>query len=279
MANTSTIKPYSLDVYMSEKEKELERAREAAKQEADIGFAKLQKYLQPSARTAAQGYSQGLSETAMIAAENSRQRAHAAADAAYTSGYNDLMAQYRTEKTAEQDALYADVMGIIDGGEWNTTADLHKYLYGEDGKSGATVGLSEAQKSVIAQKYGSIAQNSEQQASDNTYEMTGLGVKKLSGVTLKRGINREVSGDNFVVSDGDNNYRVEIGQEIDAGALSEEKGGPELLADLKKYIGDGEVFTYKGNLIVRDGDKFYTIRGRGNRDTKQINALKAIANQ
>lgn len=280
MANTTTTKTYSLDEYMSERENELARAREAAKREADVGLMKLQKYLQPSARTAAQGYSQGLSETAMIAAENSRQRAHAAADAAYTAGYNDLMAQYRTEKKAEQDGLYADVMGIIDGGEWNTTADLAKYLYGEDGKSGATAGLSEAQRSVIKQKYDRIAADPEQQAEDAAYgnkvlgsTMSDLGFKKADGVRLKRGLTGE-DGDNFVVTDDEGNkYRVEVGAEVDVESL-----GEELSADFKKYISDGDVFAFKGNVFIRNGDKFYSIRGRNGRSSASINDLKALFN-
>lgn len=278
---TTTEKVYTLDEYKSEKEKELERAREAAKREADIGFAKLQKYLTPSARTAAQGYSQGLSETAMIAAENSRQRAHAAADSAYTSGYNDLMAAYRSEKKAEQDGIYADVLGVIDNGEWNTTAELQKYLYGEDGQSGATAGLSEAQKSVIAQKYGTIAGNPEQQVEDATYEskafsgdMASLGFKKADGIKLKRGLNGK-DGDNFVVEGADGKkYRVEVGEEIDLSGLS-----GEYFAKFKNYINDGEVFSFKGQVFVRNGDKFYSIRGRGGRSTAGINDLKALFNQ
>lgn len=260
MANTTTTKAYSLDEYMSEKEKELARAREAAKREADIGIAKLQKYLQPSARTAAQGYSQGLSETAMIALENSRQRAHAAADSAYTAGYNDLMAQYRTEKKAEQDGLYADVMGIIDGGEWNTVEELAKYLYGEDGKSGATAGLSEAQRAVIAQKYGRIAADPEQKNADEDGKIVQVEGAKLNGNGgfWFFGKKDYSNGDNFSVEIDDTKYRIES-----AGEVSAENGATKILSKAKASgVEENQVFGYNGTLYILHQGKLYEIKAR-----------------
>lgn len=275
---TTTDKVYTLDEYKSEKEKELERAREAAKLEADIGFAKLQKYLTPSARTAAQGYSQGLSETAMIAAENSRQRAHAAADSAYASGYNDLMAAYRSEKKAEQQAeqaeqqaMYEDVLGVIDNGEWNTTAELQKYLYGEDGQSGATAGLTEAQKSVIAQKYSTIAGNPEQQAYEQ--DMSKVVSVGTGGLVLDKnvGLFRKGwgAGDNISIKDADGNtYAVESGGELTDTVIIEKAK--------KAGIKNEQVFEYDGIYYIRVDDKYYSIRKRRAGDGAQYEKMKKV---
>lgn len=131
----STTTTYSLEQYKSEKEKELERQRALAKQEANATAAKLQKYLAPSERTAREGYSQGVTESTALAAEISRQKALQSADSAYAAGVNELMDYYRAEKGKEQDAAYESALAAIESWDWNEKkTKLENFIKGYEGK-------------------------------------------------------------------------------------------------------------------------------------------------
>ena len=152
-----TSKTYTLDQYRDEREAQLARQKNAAIQNQNVSFEKLQKYLAPSEATARSGYSQGLSETALIAADNSRQRAIASAENDYNIAHTELMNKYRVEKKAEEDKLKAEadaerderfgsIYSHVVSGEWDTVDNLKAYI---DANS---EGLTDFQKGQLQSK-------------------------------------------------------------------------------------------------------------------------------
>ena len=65
-----------------------------------------------------------MTESAQIAANSAYQKALAQADSEYATGMTDLQNYVRTEKKAEQDAAYNELMTSIEAGEFNTTDQL-----------------------------------------------------------------------------------------------------------------------------------------------------------
>ena len=249
-ASTTT---YTLDQYKDDKQKELERKKNAAIQEANVSAQKLQKYLQPSEAMARKGYSQGMTETAMIAADNSRQRAIAAAENDYSAAHTELLNQYRTEKKAESDALYSDILSTIESGEWNTTADLENYI------NQNSEGLTDFQKQQLQNKLNFYKGNPDQQAADMSYQGKSLGyhvisTDAISGIDMglidsatgEERTNEQI-GENFTITIGDNDYWVELGE------------GTEIPV---QYVNDGEVFVYDGKLTIRLGNRCYIVKDR-----------------
>lgn len=266
-ASTTT---YTLDQYMSDKQKELERKKNAAIQEANVSAQKLQKYLQPSEAMARKGYSQGMTETAMIAADNSRQRAIAAAENDYSAAHTELLNQYRTEKKAESDALYSDILSTIESGEWNTTADLENYI------NQNSEGLTDFQKKQLQNKLNFYKSNPDQQAVDLDYRRREAGVtsvavddysmdwSKIDSSTGEERTNNQV-GSEFEIKIGDNKYYVELGEGTEI---------PLWFADNGKFI------IYDGKLTVRLGNRFFVVRGENgdNNDPDYQLLMKAINN-
>lgn len=254
MATTTTA--YTLDQYKSDKQKELERKKNAAINEANVSFEKLQKYLTPSEATARKGYSQGMSETAMIAADNSLQRAIAAAENDYSAAHTELLNQYRTEKKAESDALYSDILSTIESGEWNTTADLENYI------NQNSEGLTDFQKRQLQNKLNSYKSDPDQQAADDLargiYVMNTDEVSEVHWDSVKAGASENAWAgaqnnqryDEITITVGNEDYDVELGIGVD------------LPPDFIKKVNDGGLIVVDGKLHIRLGDRFYLVQDR-----------------
>ena len=127
---SSTTK-YDLDQYKTDAQRQIEEKRRNSQQAADINYQKLQKYLPQQTK----GYSIGMTETAKIAANNAYQRQLAQAESDYNADMTELNNYVRQEQErlddkakAEQDANYNEIMSSVRNGEYNTVADLDKYL-------------------------------------------------------------------------------------------------------------------------------------------------------
>lgn len=271
-ASTTT---YTLDQYKDDKQKELERKKNAAIQEANVSAQKLQKYLQPSEAMARKGYSQGMTETAMIAADNSRQRAIAAAENDYSAAHTELLNQYRTEKKAESDALYNDILSTIESGEWNTTADLENYI------NQNSEGLTDFQKQQLQNKLNFYKGNPDQQAAEDlmrgVYVMDPDEISEVDYDAVRAAstdeawdaaANNQRNGD-FEITIGDEDYDVEFGE------------GVVLPHDFLKKVNDGGLIIVDGKLHIRMGNRFFIVNSRdGNNNTAHYKALiKAVKGQ
>lgn len=274
----ATTTAYTLDQYKTDGEKALERKKNAAKAQADASFQKLLKYLPHGERAAAAGYSQGLSETARINAENSRLRAYAQAENDYADAHAELLNNYRLEKKAEQDDVYNETVAMIDNQNWNTVDDLQKYLYGEDrnddGKGGVTEHLSDAQRMQIAQKYSTWANDDtvkerEAAAAANAAKTIALG---NGGLSFDKNIGAQGwgAGDNIRLKDNNGTtYNVEIDGEVsDAEMLTKVTAAG---------VKENAVFVYDGGYYIRYGGKIYRIRQRPSDSSSWEAALEAFA--
>ena len=272
MATTQS-KTYTLDEYYTDQEKKLAQARDEKKRQANLSSMKLQKYLGNDESLARQGYSQGMTETARIAAENSRQKALAAADNDYTDSYSNLMNQYRVEKEAAQDKSYEELMGQIDSTDWKDADSLQKYLYGEDktlNEGDLAYGFSDEHLANIKLREGEITDGFEKKK--DTVNSKNLSVDGLSLIA---------KGNNFKI-DG---YEVELGNKVaeqKSGEKASVNGGlPSNILDKTRA---GSVFSYNGKLYYRVDATYpmgtrklvYEIRGRGNQTTDGYNNVLAL---
>ena len=255
----ATTTAYTLDQYKTDGEKALERKKEAAKAQADASYQKLLKYLPHGERAAAAGYSQGLSETARINAENSRLRAYAQAENDFADAHAELMNNYRLEKKAEQDAIYGEAKSMIEEQKWNTSTELYNYLYGEDGKGGVAAGLSDMQRQNINQLYKSYAENDTVKNSEanaaaeaaKTVEFGNGGLKFDKNI----GATSWDEGDNIYIKDKNEKiYYVEIG-----GVVEDEKLYNKMAAS---GVADDVIFKYDGTFYFRHGSKIYIVQKR-----------------
>lgn len=263
MASTTQ---YTLDQYKTDAQKELERKRAAQQQSADISHQKLMKYLPQQTK----GYSIGMTETAKIAANNAYQRQLAEADAAYTDGVTELNNYVRQEQErledkakAEQAERYNEIMNAVRNGDYNTTADLEKYLgitsdetgkktFG-DGSVGA--GLSDFQQANLLNLYNTIANDPAQIEADKEYAQTHNedgSEKKVIKTNHKgdvSGLTVYTEGNNFTVG----GYKVELGKPVGESVVP--------AASVEK-LENGRVFAYNGSLFIKVGNKIYSVRDR-----------------
>lgn len=279
MATTQS-KTYTLDEYYTDQEKKLAQARDEKKRQANLSSMKLQKYLGNDESLARQGYSQGMTETARIAAENSRQKALAAADNDYTDSYSNLMNQYRVEKEAEQDKkeakqdkAYEELMGQIDSTDWKDADSLQKYLYGEDktlNEGDIAYGLRDEQLKNIELREKDIvgAFEKEKEVHKKDVEIGGY-------------LNNLSEGNNFKI-DG---YEVELGALVVSVGQGQNINRSALPSDVLEKTSDGEIFEYKGQLYYRKNveygngmvyERIYRIRGRGNKQTDDYANVVAL---
>lgn len=270
--STATKTTYTLDDYKTDAEKGLEDQKKYAKQSANINYQKLMKYLPDRLRADGTAGMAGLSESAQLAATADYQNALAAADSEYNAAHTELLNNYRLEKEAEQDELYNEIVTKIDSGEFNTTDELKKYLYGEDGKSGITQGLTEQQKQLIDGKWNFYANNPERITADEEYnnqvskDASGNPVVKTNLKTSKSEISVTKSpskleeGKNFEIA----NAKVELGAEVDIGTL------PKSISQIQ----DKETFLYNDAIYIKLGGKIFSVQGRGGEyDTDGYNDL------
>lgn len=251
---TTQIKPYTLDDYYTDQEKKLARARDEKKRQANLSSMKLQKYLGNDESLARQGYSQGMTETARIAAENSRQKALAAADNDYTDSYSNLMNQYRVEKEAKQQEAFDQAMTTIDSGTWHTTAGLEEYIKGFEGR------VSDEHMSDLQSRLEYYRGSSEQKQKELEDTFSGGGFKR-SGTKFtveNNGAKGGWSGDNIEVSDGDETYKIQINKALDRSDFGEYN------TQMGAYFDEGEIFEYNGKFYLREGDTYYELGQRTN---------------
>lgn len=259
--STATSTTYTLDQYKTDAENNLNAQRDRKKQIADINYQKLMKYLPDRQRANGTAGMAGLSESAALAAAADYQNALSAAESEYNEAHTGLLNNYRLEKKAEQDKLYDEIMTKIDSGEFNTTEELQKYLYGEDGKSGITQGLSEQQKQLVQGKFDFYAASPEQKkieaekASTKYHQkMDAAGIKVNGDVTVKDGLSNFNEGQNFRVNFFGETCTVQIGHLVKGSA---KPAGSESVPNGQFFAHDGTVY-YKND----QGD-MYTIEGVG----------------
>lgn len=211
--------------------------------------------------------------------ENSRLRAYAQAENDYADAHAELLNNYRLEKKAEQDSIYNDAMTTIDSQTWNTTADLENYVKGFEGK------VSDAQWSELQNRLNFYKNDTDQQAADVAYEkeqvkqsLAKSGVTKVEGVRFNANpvYNKDKDedgegdhykkGDNFTVTDGTDEYKVQFGTYLSGDELK------SIEAAVGEHVADNEVFKYGNKLYMRRNGKYYEITGRA-LDKEGYNAL------
>lgn len=171
-----------------------------------------------------------------------------------------LLNQYRTEKKAEQDAIYNEAMTTVDAGLWNTTDDLEKYIRGYKDK------VSDTQYAELENRLLRYRSDPEQIAKDEAFRKTyqidedGTVTKKTylqtnENLSVGGVLSSSAAGNNFKILDGSGNeYDVELGKAVADNLLPSE----ELAA-----LPDKTPFMYEGELYIKKGDKAYEVRGRG----------------
>ncbi len=208
-----------------------------------------------------------MTETAKIAANNAYHRQLAEADAAYTDGITELSNYVRQEQErlddkakAEQAERYNEIMSAVQNGEYNTTADLERYLGINESKDGFGEGsiaadLSDFQKANLLNMYQTRASDPEQIEADKEYSQTHNedgSEKKVVKTNYKgavSGLAVYTEGNNFTVG----GYEVELGEPV---------GESVVPAASVSTMASGTVFAYNGDLFIKVGSKVYTVRDR-----------------
>lgn len=116
-----------LDAGYRERQKVLDTSKKKAQQSADVSYQTLLKYL-PTQNRMNGMHGLGVSETSLIDANNRYQSRLAQIEAAHAAGSAELLANYRTEKKTEQDAVYQDAVSQLSSGTYTTNEDLDRYL-------------------------------------------------------------------------------------------------------------------------------------------------------
>lgn len=278
----------ALSAYQTDEEKRLKQQNSAAREAASISHQKLMKYLPQ--QTA--GYSVGMTETAKIAANNSLQRQLAEADAAYEGSMADLKHYVAAEKdaaadklyereraeeqwqyqkdqdaAAKQEAIYNEMMTMMRNGEYGTTAELEKYLFGAAGNTsfdGDDIGytLTPEQQRNLLLEYNTIkndpasAERDEalrpKTDKDKLYVSTGFGI--YDGDENDLG---EVDDWITITDENDNNIWVdttgkvsdEFAQRIVKAYKDQKKNENASIKDGAVLYFDGEYYIYKDGSI------------------------------
>ena len=283
MSSTTT---YSLDQYKTDAQRQIEEKRRNSQQAANINYQKLQKYLPQQTK----GYSIGMTETAKIAANNAYQRQLAEAESDYNADMTELNNYVRTEQErlddkakAEQDANYNEIMSSVRNGEYNTVADLDKYLgittneNGDKvfGESSIAAGLSDTQQANLLNLYNTIAGDPEQKESDEAYETA----KNTASTGIKTGdavYNHGNSGAFgwFAAKDAGDNIEIKLpGADnehlnVEYGEKIEDQEKDRIIGKYTATKGskpkDGTVFGYDGVIYVYKDGVLWTVVGRQN---------------
>ena len=259
---------YSLDQYKTDAQKQLEQKRQNARQAADISYQKLQKYLPHQMA----GKSVGMTESAQIAANSAYQKALAQADSEYATGMTDLQNYVRTEKKAEQDAAYNELMTSIEAGEFNTTDQLEEYVRSAKGR------VSDEQMAALERKLSYYKSAPEQIAADESFRASYAPVKDEKGnitgyeknpnAAIKSTVRFDKNvggdswkqGDNIRLTDGTTEYDVQVG----GNAIT---AGSKAYSDLKKYaeaagVGENDIFSSGGQIYLYKDGKYYKLEQR-----------------
>ena len=179
----------------------------------------------------------------------------------------------KKDQQAKQNELFNQILGIIEGGAWNTGDELMNYVKSFEGKDGVTPD----QYNVLMQYASSIADNPEQkaiekdaadakvvadveakedfaQASNVTYSGGETGIFGLDG-------NAKDPGDNIGVKVGDKNLNVQLGQKIE---------GEDMASVLNAYRAannsnpkSGDMFGYKNTIYLYKDGVLWSVEARG----------------
>ncbi len=213
-----------------------------------------------------------MTETARIAANNAYQRQLAQAESDYNADMTELNNYVRTEQErlddkakAEQDANYNEIMSSVRNGDYNTVADLDRYLGITTDENGNKVfgegsiaaGLSDFQQANILNLYQTIASDPEQKAAEkeiaNAYNEDGskkIEVKTTPKANLGGYLDYIYVGNDFKIG----GYKVELGEKVSDDVV------PSAAVE---DIGDKQAFVYDGVLYIKVGDNIHIVRGRG----------------
>lgn len=111
----------------------LDASKRKAQQNADVSYQMLQKYL-PIQNRASGMHGLGVSEGAMIDANNRYMSRMGDIEANHAVGSATLLNNYRAEKTAAQDKAYAEAVATLGSGAIATGDELDSYLSVMEGK-------------------------------------------------------------------------------------------------------------------------------------------------
>ncbi len=111
----------------------LDAAKKKAQQSADVSYRTLQKYLPVQNRMNGM-HGLGVSETAMIDANNRHASRRGEIEESHAAGSAALLNNYRTEKKTAQDEAYANAVAHLESGGVTTGRELDNYLAGLQGQ-------------------------------------------------------------------------------------------------------------------------------------------------
>lgn len=225
-----------------------------------------------------------MTETAKIAANNAYQRQLAAADAEHAADMTELNNYVRTEQErlddkakAERDETYNAIVSAVQNGEYNTTADLARYLGINDSKDGfaegsIATGLSDFQKANLLNMYRTRASDpaqTEAEALANERKTKAGGAKFLQDETgIFGAFNSDGSeGDNLEVQittqDG-STQDLELQRETKIADSDAKAIFDTFKIENKRAPQVNEVFAYDGKFYMFRGGELWLLGSRYN---------------
>lgn len=210
----------------------LDASKRKAQQNADVSYQMLQKYL-PIQNRAAGMHGLGVSEGAMIDANNRYVSRMGDIENSHAAGSAALLSNYQAEKAAAQDKKYTEAVATLGSGAYRSNEDIDRYLDGVVGK------MSEQQ-----------ADNLRKTADALRPELAQTNHVEFKGFDGKSNLD---AGQKFYLQDNYLDvYVVESGGEVsDAGVL-----------ESAKSVGDGEAFLLGDKIYLKRAGKVYLVNER-----------------
>ena len=210
----------------------LDASKRKAQQNADVSYQMLQKYL-PIQNRASGMHGLGVSEGAMIDANNRYMSRMGDIEANHAVGSATLLNNYRAEKTAAQDKAYAEAVATLGSGAYRSNEDIDQYLEGVVGK------VSEQQADNLRKTADALRP---EVAQTNHVEFKGFDGKS----------NLDAGQKIYLQDNYQDVYVVESGGEVsDAGVL-----------ESAKSVDNGEAFLLGGKIYMKRAGKVYLVNER-----------------
>lgn len=251
-----------------------DQMKKDSQQAAAIAHQKLLKYL-PEYNASMGLYGNGASETALLEA-NARYRSqqgqiaadHSARQASLLQNYNlnklDLYSEAQSKYESEQASNYELAKDTITN--WTgSSAELDGYINSLEGKvSSAQLGNL---RNYYNDAYEIAVEDEKAQAEIGKYQTQDI---SAAGDIDVKDLTEYSKGKNFTVKVGNDDYNVQIGEEVTTGAAKK--------AAVNSNVGDGEVFAYGNELYIKSGESVYRVDERvwGDKYTDLKKALGLI---
>ena len=272
---------HSLDAYRTEREAQLKQKQQSARQAADITHQKLLKYLPQRTK----GFSDGMTETAKIAANNAYMRQLAEADNTFSTEMSELNNYVRGEQErledkekAAQTERYNEIMTTVRNGEYNTVADLERYLgitadgtgAKSFGEGSIAEGLSDTQKANLLNLYRTIETDPVQAENESEFKQkqnkiaTG-DAKWLDDDAGFLGLSKaSAEGDNIEVQiPGADNEDLNVQYKKSITGRDKAVVEQAFKSANGREIKEGEVFAYDGEIYIMSHNRLWTLEARG----------------